>query len=480
MNSNSQLETNTSIKKLNYRDLIIFIVPVLIFALYLFIFNPGILTVNSYSILHQIASGEFVGPYSIFYTFIVMVCLKIYPSAATVGVLQILIFAIIWTAICKYHRDDTLNTSNQFVMQFALTLIITLIPINAVYSITLQENVLFAYALLTLTFLIKILIDRNGQLNLKMIILLALALALTSQLTRYGIIISIITLICLALYLLKKNNSQNKVLRLAAATIVIILILSSLNVVFNVHDSNEKLIESNGINLEKSKYDFFSGINENPSASYESATSINQGSDKYTSMNGFVSAFSNNPILGTLFENPITYLVLSLLALAFIFMATPSRELILIYVPNLFNIIFAVISSPIQIKLYSNLLIFYLIAVILISIYFRQGVNLKDNSLNKKTQSEVNFQEIPKQNYVEEPQEYYYNSIEEELEALTPEDIDEMLGKTHQEEPTTHMRDKTSPNDNSNPDIKDKTSPNDESSSDLIDEILKEIESGKK
>ena len=102
------------------------------------------------------------------------------------------------------------------------------------------------------------------------------------------------------------------------------------------------------------------------------------------------------------------------------------------------------------------------------------------NSLNKKTQSEVNFQEIPKQNYVEEPQEYYYNSIEEELEALTPEDIDEMLGKTHQEEPTTHMRDKTSPNDNSNPDIKDKTSPNDESSSDLIDEILKEIESGKK
>ena len=480
MNSNSQLETDRFIKKLNYRDLIIFIVPILIFALYLFIYNPGILTVNSYSILHQIARGEFVGPYSIFYTFLVMVCLKIYPSAATVGILQILIFAIIWTAICKYQRDDTLNTSNQFVMQFALTLIITLIPINAVYSITLQENVLFAYALLTLTFLIKIIIDRNGQPDLKIIILLALTLAITSQLTQYGILISIITLICLAWYLIKKNNSQNKVLGLAATTILIILIISSLNVVFNVHDSNENLIESNGINLEKSRYDFFSTINENPSASYENATSINHGTDKFNSMNGFVSAFSNNPILWTLFENPITYIVLSLLALAFIFMVTQSRELILIYIPNLFNIIFAIISSPIQIKLYSNLLIFYLIAVILISIYFRQGLDMKNNSLNNKTQEEDNFQEVPKQTYVEEPQERHNDSFDEELEDLTSEDIDEMLGKTPQEEPIKDRIDETSPKDNSNPNMRNKYSSNDEPSFDLVDEILKEIESGKK
>lgn len=480
MNLNSQLETNTLIKKLNYRDFLIFIVPILIFALYLFIYNPGILTVNSYSILHQIANGEFIGSYSIFYTFIVMICLKIYPSVATVGVLQILIFAIIWTAICKYHRDDTLDTSNPFVMQFALTLIITLIPINAVYSITLQENVLFAYALLTLTFLIKIIIDRNGQPDLKLVILLALTLAITSQLTRYGILISIITLIGLACYLIKKNNTQNKILGLAATTIVVILILSSLNATFNVNDSNENLIESEGINLEKSKSDFFSAINENPSESYESAISINQGLPTFDSMNRFVSTFSDNPLLGTLFENPITYFVLSMLALAFIFMSTPSRELILIYVPNLLNIIFAIISSPIQIKFYSNLLIFYLIAVILISIYFKHNLDLKNNSLNNKTQEEVNFQEIPDQTYVTEPQEHYPDSFEEELEELTSEDINEMLGKISQKEQTTDRIDETSQNDNSNPDMKDETSQNEESSSDLIDEILKEIESGKK
>ena len=457
MNLNSQLDI-TSIKKINYRDLMIVIVPILIFALYLFIYNPGILTVNSYSILHQIASGEYIGPYSILYTFIVMICLKIYPSVATVGIFQIVVFSVIWMFICKYHRDDSLPTSNQFVAQFALTLIITLIPINAVYSITILENVLFAYALLALTFLIKILIDKNGQLDLKLLILIALTLAISSQLTRYGILISIITLIGLAMYLLKKNNPQNTVVKLVATTIVVVILLSSLNVAFNVTDTNEKLIESNGINLDKAKNDFFTAINESPSEDYEKATSVNLGSSKLNSMNGFVSAFSDNPLLGTLFENPITYFVLSLLVLAFIYMVAPSRGVVLIYVPNLLNMIFAVISSPIQIKLYSNLLVFYLLAIILIGIYFKYGLDLKNIPRDRQTQKKSNIQEVPNQTYVEEPQEYYYDSFDEELEKLTIDDINEMLGNTSSEE----------------------SIPDEEYNSELVDEILKEIEAENK
>ena len=66
MISNLQkLEINT---KLNYRDLIIFIVPILIFLLYLSIYNPGILSTNSYSILHQISSGEFTNAHPFLHT----------------------------------------------------------------------------------------------------------------------------------------------------------------------------------------------------------------------------------------------------------------------------------------------------------------------------------------------------------------------------------------------------------------------------
>jgi hypothetical protein len=49
----------TSNRKINYRDLMIFAVPILIFALYLFIYNPGILTYDSFAQIHQIAGGEF-------------------------------------------------------------------------------------------------------------------------------------------------------------------------------------------------------------------------------------------------------------------------------------------------------------------------------------------------------------------------------------------------------------------------------------
>ena len=53
------MDLMSMIKKVNYRDLMIFIVPILIFSLYLYIYNPGILTTQSFGQLHQIASGHF-------------------------------------------------------------------------------------------------------------------------------------------------------------------------------------------------------------------------------------------------------------------------------------------------------------------------------------------------------------------------------------------------------------------------------------
>lgn len=42
MNENLQsMDLMSMIKKVNYRDLMIFIVPILIFSLYLYIYNPG-------------------------------------------------------------------------------------------------------------------------------------------------------------------------------------------------------------------------------------------------------------------------------------------------------------------------------------------------------------------------------------------------------------------------------------------------------
>ena len=96
----------TKINKLNYRDLAIFLIPIIVFSVYLAVFNPCIATYDTFNQLHQIASGSFTNWHPFFHTFINMICLGIYPSTTSVCILQILTFSVMWMVICKYHRDD--------------------------------------------------------------------------------------------------------------------------------------------------------------------------------------------------------------------------------------------------------------------------------------------------------------------------------------------------------------------------------------
>lgn len=159
----------SEIKKLNYNDLKIFLIPVIIFSIYLAVFNPCIATYDSFNQLHQIASGHFTNWHPFFHTFIDMLCLKVYPSPISICIFQILVFSTMWTIICKYNRDDNIQTDNTFKLQVIFSLIICIIPINAMYSITLWKDVLFSYFLMFLCFLAKVLIDKEGQVSYKFI-----------------------------------------------------------------------------------------------------------------------------------------------------------------------------------------------------------------------------------------------------------------------------------------------------------------------
>lgn len=116
---------------------------------------------------------------------------------------------------------------------------------------------------------------------------------------------------------------------------------------------------------------------------------------------------------------------------------------------------------------YYVLLAFYLLLIIFIDIYFKQGLNPHDiATVATSTRKEIQSRNAEPQQHIEEPQlEYYeddYSYIEAELEELTLDDINEMLGETPVEE---------------SPEM---DAPAPEGDSDLIDEILKEIELDKK
>lgn len=493
MNLNST--ESSIISKPNYRDLIIFIVPILIFSLYLFVYNPGVLTVASYSQLHQIATGEFTNAHPIFHTLLEILFLKLFKSPFYIGLFQIIIFSLIWTVICKYHRDDYTKSSNEFVLQYIVTLIICLIPINAVYSITLSSNILFSYSIMFLCFLIKVMIDKNGILNTELLILMALTLVIMSGLNTYGIYIALLSLIVIFHYLYKNDTAPNTYTKFVGITIVCILLLGSLNLIYDV-DNDTLNIQTNdafedGINLENAKNQFFNVANDKPTAEFENAASVNVGNSNYNLIDSFVNLFRDNFILDGLFNNPILYMLFSILLLVLIFIMTQSEEIFLVYVPVLLNIIVVALTG--QNNLYSNLLVFYLIVIILINLWVKQdlkyeGIPDLTQTFNKSDKNEVQPISMKEKRYVEpvtteeetyiEPittEETYvepitmeedyieeddYSELETEIEELTFEEIDEMLGNSPTEEKQKEEHKSEEP--------------------DLIDEILKEIEMGKK
>lgn len=580
-------------RNVNFRDLIIFLVPLMLFILYLYVYNPGILTYDSYTQLHQIATGHFTNWHPFFYTFIEMICLKIYATPATVGVLQILVFSVMWTIICKYHRDDGNESSNQFALQFALTLIICLIPINAVYSISLWKDVLFCYSLMFLCFLIKVMIDRNGQIDYRIAILMALMMACIAELRVNGIYIVIVTLIVLAFYLFRKNRSQKMHIILPALTIVFILLIASLNMVYDVQDHQRdavlaktshmladydlnlelddsdrdkihKIMDENkikdsytpyysdpiywitnkeafnadrgsyitmaikysllnplhfakymlkssaivwditrdeawegepyyiyedGAHIENARDQYYQSTNETPVGGFDSATAVNLGSTKYNLINSFVNAARENGILNSLFNSPALYMYLAIILLVLIHFITKSKSLYLIYLPVALNIIVIFLSLPIQETrfLYSNLLVCYLIGIIFINVWLNHDARPQFDALandyrsrkvkfieNHYDTSGIDYSKLdkrqpPKENYydVVEEDTGIYDELEAELDKLTQDDINEMLGESAEPLQQDEII------------LQEESAPQEEGQSDLIDEILKEIEAEK-
>lgn len=244
MNRNEDSSNRISaIKKSNIlKDLIIFLIPVAIFLYYLHVYDPGIMTVDSYSQLHQIATKQYTNWHPFFHTLIEKACIKIYPSPISVCVLQILTFSTMWTIICRTFRSKDTGFDKTFILQVIITLAISLIPINAIYSITLWKDILFSYFLMFLCFMIYVLLTRKGNVSYIYAIILSVVMACVAQLRPNGVFIILITLLILVIYLYRNNKSQKLYILVPALTIILILLIASLNVAFDVEDNQKDAV----------------------------------------------------------------------------------------------------------------------------------------------------------------------------------------------------------------------------------------------
>ena len=465
--------------KLSYKDLIIFLIPVIIFSYYLWVFDPGILRYDSFNQFHQIASHHFTNWHPFFHTFIEMVLLKIYPSPVSVCIFQILTFSVIWMMICNHFRYEGENAngiSRLFIVQVLFTLIICLIPINAVFSITLLKDILFGYYFLLFTFLIAVLLDKKGEVRTEFLIIMPLVMAFIVGLRPNGFHIIVISLIILTAYFFRKKYNLKTIVIIVSLTVVFILLIASLNVAFDVTNNqkapiyakashmladydlnltltpqdstalhklmNESTIKDNYqitfsdpmyfmsnksvfdhdkstyrdmaikysiqnpdhfikylfcaspivwdvtrddswvgeqyyVNLELDKDRYFSNHPTFNMTDFENVSSKNIGTSQFDSLNNYVEMFKHNLILDSLFNSPAFYMYLSFILVGAIYLITRSKEIFMIYLPNLINIAIIFFSTPIQDNryLYPNLLVAYFLIIMLIGIIAKKKLN---------------------------------------------------------------------------------------------------------
>ena len=453
----------------NYKDLIIFLIPFTIFMYYLYIYNPGVLTYDSFAQLNQISTSKFNAIHPFFHTFIEMLCLKLYPNTKSVAILQITIFSMMWMIICNYTRSK--SSRKQLALQIIITLAISLIPINAIYSITLWKDILFSYFLMFLSFLTYVLIDKDFDVSYGFVFIFCLSIAFVSQLRHNGFYIMIVFLFIIGLYLFKRDKRNKLYLTIPTVAIILILLVGSLNIAYNVDSHQKDMIFSKvshaladydlNLDLDKSDADkihelinetdiktyyqktsgdtiynhipdkkvyfndkstyinmlisyslknpvysiryildsapivwditrdddwkgtvynlkvdsskdhfYSSNPNKHPVTNYDNVSLKNQGTDEFNRLDSLVHKVKDSQLLDTLFDSPALYMYLSFVVLGGIYLITKSKDMFLIYLPNMLNILIVFVSIPAQDNryLYSNLLVFYLLVIIFISI----------------------------------------------------------------------------------------------------------------
>lgn len=138
---------------------VLFIIPLIVSIIYLTAFNPGVLTFDSYEqILMAKGLKQIVDYHPAIITIIFKVILSIKDSPTAIILVQIIIYSIVISKLCFLLNQRGLSEKKTIIF----CLMVSLMPNNAVQSITIWKDVWYMIALLaSLYFLEKIYLGKN-------------------------------------------------------------------------------------------------------------------------------------------------------------------------------------------------------------------------------------------------------------------------------------------------------------------------------
>ena len=192
--------------KIEKTDIIIFFTVIFLLGGAFLAFYPAILTPDSVDQLSQFDNNYYFTSHPVLHSFLAGAVTKIF-TVAGVSVIQIIIFAFIWTYACKLTRNGK-NSSTFKVFQEIFTILICIIPINFMFSITIWKDIPYSYAALALAVYLYIGIKKNFKYSYLDIFLLSLAAVFVMKMRHNGIAI---TLFLIPLLMILNFIKQKKI-----------------------------------------------------------------------------------------------------------------------------------------------------------------------------------------------------------------------------------------------------------------------------
>jgi len=211
-------------KKIDKKDIIIFLIPFCLFMFLLLVFYPGIITYDGHNQWSQIVSNNISNAHPFFSTYFMLLLSKIWNSPTIVLMFQVFIFSYFWMLICKNIRK---NNQNSFKKELIYTIIISFIPIISLYSITLWKDILYSYYLMAIAYYIYKGIKDNFKYTSFEIFNIGLLITLVFNYRHNGMITAILLLVMFIIIFVKEKMGFKKLL-------IVILTFLSLNVLISI------------------------------------------------------------------------------------------------------------------------------------------------------------------------------------------------------------------------------------------------------
>ena len=210
--------------KIEKADIAIFLILFIILVGALLSFFPGILTSDNVDQISQAENNQYFNAHPILHTFFIGTLTQL-GGIWIPALIQIIIFALSWTYVCKLLRKIN-NSKKNAILQIIVTCIIAIMPLNFMYSITIWKDIIYSYSFLILLGLLYFGIKKEYRYTTSQIIIYSLACVTIMKFRHNGVPIGFIMFVIAVALNIFKVRKLKDTLKFVVSFISIFIVMT--------------------------------------------------------------------------------------------------------------------------------------------------------------------------------------------------------------------------------------------------------------